>query len=65
MVTDLLIDSPTYAGIQIAGAFAVTDLSFTNMTIARAGTYGILVDPATVAQHLCGGGDRPCRGGII
>lgn len=47
VVTDLLIDSPTYAGIQIAGAFAVTDLSFTNMTIARAGTYGILVDPAT------------------
>jgi hypothetical protein len=40
---DLVIDSPTYAGLHIEGPNAVTNATFDTIAITNAGSYGILV----------------------
>jgi hypothetical protein len=43
VVKDMLIDSPTFSGVQIEGGFALSDATFENITISNADSYGILV----------------------
>src|SRR5450432_298772 len=43
VLKDLLIDSPTYAGLHIEGPSPITNATFDTITITGAGTYGILV----------------------
>jgi hypothetical protein len=40
-VKDILIDSPTFSGLQLDGAYPITSASFENMEIINAGTDGI------------------------
>lgn len=40
-VKDILIDSPTFSGLQMDGAYPITSASFENMEILNAGTDGI------------------------
>jgi hypothetical protein len=43
LVQDLVIDSPTFAGIEIQGPNRLTKASFENITISSPGTAGILI----------------------
>jgi hypothetical protein len=43
ILKDLLIDSPTYAGLHIEGPNPITNATFDTITITNAGSYGILV----------------------
>lgn len=40
-VKDMLIDSPTFSGLQMDGAYPITSASFENIEITHAGTDGI------------------------
>ncbi len=40
-VKDILIDSPTFSGLQLDGSYPITSTSFENIEIANAGTDGI------------------------
>jgi hypothetical protein len=40
-IRDILIDSPTFSGLQMDGAYPITNASFENMEILNAGTDGI------------------------
>jgi len=41
VVKDLLIDSPTFSGIQLEGGFALRGITFENVQIINSGTWGI------------------------
>jgi hypothetical protein len=41
VMKDILIDSPTFSGLQLDGAYPITSASFENMQIINAGTDGI------------------------
>ena len=41
VVKDILIDSPTYSGLELNGSYPITSASFENMEILNAGTDGI------------------------
>jgi hypothetical protein len=43
LVKDLVIDSPTYAGLHIEGPNPITNATFDTISITNAGSYGILV----------------------
>jgi hypothetical protein len=45
-VKDILIDSPTFSGLQLDGAYPITSASFENMQITNAGTDGIHLSSA-------------------
>ena len=50
VVKDILIDSPTFAGIEIEGSYALESATFEDIQIKGAGTYGILVRSSTSGQ---------------
>jgi hypothetical protein len=41
IINDILIDAPTFSGLQIDGSYPITSASFENMEIINAGTDGI------------------------
>jgi hypothetical protein len=41
MVKDILIDNPTFAGIELQGSYPITSAAFENITVQYAGTSGI------------------------
>ena len=41
VVNDILIDSPTFSGIELNGSYPITSASFENIEITNAGTDGI------------------------
>ena len=43
IVNDILIDSPTFSGLQLDGAYAITSASFDTIEITNAGTDGIFL----------------------
>ncbi|HEU0291944.1 MAG TPA: hypothetical protein VFR47_04370 [Anaerolineales bacterium] len=43
IVDDILIDSPTFSGLQLDGAYAITSAEFSNIEITNAGTDGIFL----------------------
>jgi len=43
VVKDLLIDSPTFSGLQLDGGYAITSANFENIEITNAGTDGIFL----------------------
>jgi hypothetical protein len=43
LVKDLIIDSPTFAGLHIEGPNPITNATFDTIAITNAGSYGILV----------------------
>ncbi|MBV9791648.1 MAG: hypothetical protein JOZ51_25855 [Chloroflexi bacterium] len=44
IVDDLIIDSPTYAGIHIQGPAQLSDTTLANIRVANAGSYGVLIN---------------------
>jgi hypothetical protein len=50
LVRDLLIESPTYAGIELDGSQPINALRVEHATISTAGTYGIAVESAVAGQ---------------
>ena len=43
LIKDLVIDSPTFAGLHIEGPSPITNATFDTITVTGAGSYGILV----------------------
>ena len=43
MINDLLIDRPTFSGIQLDGTLPMTNVSFSRIQVQQAGTSGILI----------------------
>jgi hypothetical protein len=41
VVKDILIDSPTFSGLELNGGYPITSASFENIQITNAGTDGI------------------------
>jgi hypothetical protein len=41
VIEDMLIDSPTFAGIELQGSYLITSTTFENITVQHAGTSGI------------------------
>jgi len=41
VINDMLIDSPTFSGLQLDGGYPITSASFENIKITNAGTHGI------------------------
>ncbi len=50
LVKDVLIEAPTFAGLELDGSNALSALSFENVTINEAGTYGIAIGSAVAGQ---------------
>jgi hypothetical protein len=46
VVKDILIDSPTFSGVQIEGPHKLSETTFSNIQIVNAGTVGILISPS-------------------
>jgi hypothetical protein len=49
IVDDILIDSPTFSGLQLDGAYAITSASFDNIEITNAGTDGIFLSSSRLS----------------
>lgn len=66
VVRDILIDSPTFSGVQIEGDFALSDATFENITISNAETYGVLIGPGAIgsAAFSAVAVTNPASGGI-
>jgi Alpha-1,3-glucanase catalytic domain D1/Alpha-1,3-glucanase catalytic domain D2 len=47
VVKDIVIDSPTFSGIQLEGLSAISDASFANIVITSPGTAGIAIGKAS------------------
>jgi hypothetical protein len=49
-VSDILIDSPTFSGIEIEGSYGIPSATFENIRITSPGRYGILVRSSAAGQ---------------
>ena len=49
-VRDLLIDSPSFSGIELQGGYAITAASFDRVQISQAGTNGVYIAPDAQGQ---------------
>ena len=50
VIKDILIDSPTFSGLQIETQRKLNAATFENITIDKAGTYGILISLSTTGS---------------
>ncbi|MBN2388575.1 MAG: hypothetical protein JXB85_16280 [Anaerolineales bacterium] len=50
LVSDLLIDSPTFSGIELEGSYPITHASFDHIEVRQPGTWGILFHSNTAGE---------------